>query len=67
MATFGAEDIEKTCRESARVLGYSTLRDQQLRVITDVFAVLPAGYGKALLLLTSLISEYSACAMYTSL
>ena len=35
MATFGAEDIEKMCHESARALGSPTLRDQQLQVITS--------------------------------
>ena len=48
MATFGAEDIEKTCRESARALGYPTPRDQQLRITAhlncvDIF-LLNAGY-----------------------
>ena len=70
MATFG-RSAEKRAVKSARALGYPTLRDQQLQVITsfvrksDVFAVLPYGYAKslchALLLLTS---DYSACAMY---
>ena len=42
------------CREAASSLGYQTLKEEQLDVITsfvkgkDVFAVLPTGFGKSL-------------------
>ena len=42
------------CREEASSLGYQTLKEEQLNVITssvkgkDVFAVLPTGFGKSL-------------------
>ena len=48
------EAIELACREAARSLGYQTLKDHQLLVVSslvkgsDVFGVLPTGYGKSL-------------------
>ena len=46
--------VERACRESACAMGYANVRDRQLRVVSnfvrgsDVFAVLPTGYGKSL-------------------
>ena len=46
-------DTERV-REAARELGYTDLKQEQLRVVEafvegrDVFAVLPTGYGKSL-------------------
>ena len=54
MAMFSVAGVERACRESACAMGYANVRDQQLRVVTnfvrgsDVFAVLPTGYGKGL-------------------
>ena len=54
MAEFGVEDIRSTCRAGASSLGYQTLKEEQLKVMTsfvmgnDVFAVLPTGFGKSL-------------------
>jgi len=52
--SFSKEEIEATCNSVALSLGYSSLREQQKTVITkfvagsDVFAILPTGYGKSL-------------------
>ena len=46
--------MESAIQEAARRLGYETVREKQLEVITefvsgkDVFAVLPTVYGKSL-------------------
>ena len=48
------DSIEKAVQRSAIQLGYTTVKDHQISVITsfvrgeDVFAVLPTGYGKSL-------------------
>ena len=54
MAMFSVAGVGRACRESACAMGYANVRDQQLRVVSnfvrgsDVFAVLPTGYGKSL-------------------
>lgn len=51
MEKFGLDEVKRACRESAYELGYDTLRDEQLRVLTtfvrgsDDFVILPTGYG----------------------
>ena len=47
------ERVREAARNAARVLGYTDLKQEQLRVVEafverDVFAVLPTGYGKSL-------------------
>ena len=48
------ERVREAARSAARELGYSDLKQEQLRVVEtfvqgrDVFAVLPAGYEKSL-------------------
>ena len=48
------EDIERAATKACRTLGYDRLKEEQLRVVSnvirqkDVFAVLPTGYGKSL-------------------
>lgn len=48
------ERVREAARSAARELGYSDLKQEQLRVVEafvqgrDVFAVLPTGYGKSL-------------------
>ena len=47
-------DLERVCVEAAKAIGFDTLKDHQLQVITgfvggrDVFGALPTGYGKSL-------------------
>jgi len=54
MAKFSQVDIESACQVAATSLGYSALKEHQLRVVAsfvrgnDVFGVLPTGYGKSL-------------------
>ena len=54
MATFSQVDVENACEVVASSLGYSTLREHQIRVMSsfvrgnDVFGVLPTEYGKSL-------------------
>ena len=54
MADFREKDVLMACREEASSLGYQTLKEEQLDVITsfvkgkDVFAVLPTGFGRSL-------------------
>ena len=51
---FRKEDIEAACVSAALCLGYDNLKDEQKSVITkfvsgsDVFAILPTGFGKSL-------------------
>ena len=51
----GQQDASLVCLESARRLGYTELKHQQLQALTefvggrDVFVVLPTGYGKSLI------------------
>ena len=51
---FRKEDIEAACVSAALCLGYNNLKDEQKFVITnfvsgsDVFAILPTGFGKSL-------------------
>ena len=46
--------VREAARNAARLLGYTDLKQEQLRVVEafvegyDVFAVLPTGYGKSL-------------------
>ena len=48
------ERVREAARSAARELGYTDLKQEQLRVVEafvegrDVFAVLPTGYGKSL-------------------
>ena len=47
------ERVREAPRSAARELGYTDLKQEQLRVVEafvglDVFAVLPTGYGKSL-------------------
>ena len=48
------EKVEATCHSVALSLGYSSVKDEQIKVITsfiarrDVFAILRTGYGKSL-------------------
>ena len=50
------ERVREVARSAARELGYTDLKQEQLRVVEafvegrDVFAVLPTGYGKRLAL-----------------
>ena len=52
------ERVREAARSTARELGYTDLKQEQLRVVEafvegrDVFAVLPFGYGKSLRELT---------------
>ena len=45
--------MQEAATEAAKFLGYTTLKDEQMSVITsfvrgnDVFAVLPTGFGKS--------------------
>ena len=47
------ERVREAARSAARELGYTDLKQEQLRVVEafvegrDVFAVLPTGYGKS--------------------
>ena len=51
---FRKEDMEAACVSAALCLGYDSLKDEQISVITkfvcgsDVFAILPTGFGKSL-------------------
>ena len=46
-----SEAVERACKEAAKTLGYQTLKDHQLLVVSslvkgnDVFGVLPTSYG----------------------
>ena len=48
------EEIERAAIKACRRLGYERLKEEQLRVVSnvirqkDVFAVLPTGHGKSL-------------------
>ena len=48
------EEIERAATKACRRLGYERLKEEQLRVVSnvvrqkDMFAVLPTGYGKSL-------------------
>ena len=54
MAKFRKQDIEAACVSVVLCLGYNNLKDEQKSVIThfvsgsDVFAILPMGFGKSL-------------------
>ena len=54
MAKFCKQYIETACVSAALCLGYNNLKDEQKSVIThfvsgsDVFAILPMGFGKGL-------------------
>ena len=54
MVTITASDVSKVTNGAVQQLGYSFVKEDQHRVVTgivggtDVFAVLPTGYGNSL-------------------